>query len=54
MAIGAGELQDYWSEELNGNIQKIEDHGLSTDDFEFVFENYESEELSPERDAGNS
>ena len=36
----------YWSNEPCGNIQKVEEHGLSIDDFEFVFENCESEELS--------
>lgn len=36
----------YWSDEPKGNIQKIADHGLTTDDFEFVFENYETEVLS--------
>jgi hypothetical protein len=33
----------YWSEEPNGNIQKVAEHGLTTDDFEFAFENFDTE-----------
>lgn len=36
----------YWSDEPRDNVEKLADHGLTPDDFEFVFENCESEDVS--------
>ena len=35
-----------WSDESGGNRDKVEQHGLTSEDWEFVFENYEKEEIS--------
>ena len=35
-----------WSFEVNGNVAHIGEHGLTPDDFEFVFHNFESEAIS--------
>ncbi|MEJ7594921.1 MAG: hypothetical protein WKF77_25625 [Planctomycetaceae bacterium] len=37
----------YWSEKA---IDKVAQHGLTQDDFEFAFENHYREELSPSSD----
>ncbi len=35
-----------WSDELKGNRDKVEQHGLTAEDWEFVFENFEKEDIS--------
>lgn len=35
-----------WTGDEDGNIQHIAEHGLTPDDFEFVFENFEEETIS--------
>lgn len=35
-----------WSDDLDGNRDKVQQHGLSADEWEFVFENFEREENS--------
>ena len=35
-----------WSFETDGNVSHIAEHGLTPDDFEYVFLNFESETLS--------
>lgn len=36
----------FWSDEPRDNVEKLADHGLTADDFQFVFENCESEDAS--------
>ena len=35
-----------WSDENGGNVEHIAEHGLTPDDWEFVFENFEDEGIS--------
>ena len=35
-----------WMDDIGGNIEHIALHGLTQDDFEFVFQNYEGETVS--------
>lgn len=35
-----------WTEDDGGNVQHIAPHGLTPEDFEFVFENCEDEAIS--------
>jgi hypothetical protein len=38
--------QIIWNEEPGGNVEHIEEHGLTVDDVEHVLATYESEDLS--------
>jgi uncharacterized DUF497 family protein len=38
--------QIIWNEEPGGNIEHIEEHGLTTDDVEHVLSNFESQSVS--------
>ena len=35
-----------WSNEAGGNVEHIAEHGLTPEDWEFVFENFEDEGIS--------
>lgn len=35
-----------WMDDIGGNVEHVAQHGLTPDDFEFVFENYEDETFS--------
>lgn len=35
-----------WSYEAGGNVAHVVEHGLTPDEFEYVFANYESEAIS--------
>ena len=35
-----------WTEDEGGNVEHIAEHGVTPEDFEFVFENYENEAVS--------
>jgi uncharacterized DUF497 family protein len=38
--------QIIWNDELGGNVEHIEEHGLDVEDVEFVLDNYESKVTS--------
>lgn len=35
-----------WMDDIDGNVGHIAQHGLTPEDFEFVFENYDRETIS--------
>ena len=35
-----------WMDDIGGNVEHIPQHGLTPDDFEFVFQNYDDETVS--------
>jgi len=36
----------FWDEDAGGNVEHIAEHGLTPDDWEYVFENYYDEDVS--------